>query len=73
MHFGAHKFSWDGLPTIIPRRNVQIGQRRSLTATDWKHVKKAYYEALEVQSLGKHNTIETQLCPPPNTMLALGK
>ena len=59
MHFGAHEFSRDGLPTIIPRRNVQIGQRRSLTATDWKHIKKAYCEPLEVQSLGKHNTIET--------------
>ena len=38
MHYGAEAFSANGRPTIIPRHQARIGQRKGLSNTDWKHV-----------------------------------
>lgn len=57
MHYGVYDFSSNKKPTITPRRQVRIGQRKGLSSTDWKHVLKAYCTSeLETQSLSKCTT-----------------
>jgi len=42
MHYDPYAFSKNGLPTIVPRRRVAIGQRDGLSQIDIAEVR-AYY------------------------------
>lgn len=54
MHYGTHFFSKNGLPTIIPKINVEIGQRNGLSQLDIQGVNALYSGAGDEGTLEAH-------------------
>ena len=42
MHYDKYAFSKNGKPTMVPKKNVEIGNKDGLSKTDIKEIKSAY-------------------------------
>lgn len=51
MHYGMYAFSKNGKPTIVPIKNVKIGNKKVLSKIDIQEIKSAYNSGNKINGL----------------------